>query len=64
MIDPLEIDAQIFFVFLANRVEKAHTLNVPAVPTIATVSHHQVIKRPFLRACARKSNTYHYSSVI
>jgi hypothetical protein len=64
VIYPLKIDTQIFLVIFANRVEKAYTLNVPAVPTIATVGHHQVIKRAFFRACARKSNTNHFSSVI
>ena len=64
VIDSLEVDAQIFLVVFADRIEKTYTLNVSAVPTIATVGDYQVIKRTFFRACTRKSNTNHYSSVV
>jgi hypothetical protein len=63
VIHTLNINVQVLFVLLAHRVEKSHALDVPAVPTIAAVGDHQVIKRTFLRACARKSDTYHCSSV-
>jgi hypothetical protein len=47
----------------ANRVKVTHSLDISAVPTIATIGDHQVIKGAFLRASARKTNTYHYFSV-
>ena len=64
MIDSFEIYPKIFLMVFADGVEKAYTLYVPAVPTVATVGNHQVIKRTLFRACARKSNTNHYPSVL
>jgi hypothetical protein len=34
VVDALEVNAKIFLVLKANRVKKANTLNIPAVPTI------------------------------
>lgn len=62
-IDSLEIYAKIFFVILANGVKESKAFNVPAITSIAGIRDHQVIKRAFFRASARKSNTNHYISV-
>ena len=48
--NPLQIDAQVFLVVLAHRVEVTKTLDIPAVPPIAAVGDDQVIKGPLFRA--------------
>jgi hypothetical protein len=62
-VDPLDINAKVFFVILAYGVKKPKAFNVPAVTSIAGISDYQVIKGAFFRASARKSNTNHYISV-
>jgi hypothetical protein len=50
-------------VILADRIEVAHSLDVPAVATIAAVGNNDVVKGLFFRTSARQSNANHYYSV-
>ncbi len=43
---------------LSNRIEETNALNIPAVPTIAAVGDHQVVKRTLFRASARKFSVF------
>ncbi len=64
VVHAIEIYSEILLVILSNRIEETNALDIPAVPTIATVGNHQVIKRTLFRASARKSDTNHYISVF
>src|SRR5210317_1756142 len=60
----LEVNPQILLVLTTNRIKKANTLKMPAIPTITRIGNNQVIERTLFRASARKSNTNHYISVL
>ena len=64
VVDPLDVDAQIFFMVLSDRIEEPNSLDVTAVTTVATVGDYQVIKRTLFRASARKTNANHFNSVF
>jgi len=55
----LRINVQTYFLTFGNRVKKAEALDIPTVTAIAGVGDHHVVKRPFLRTTARKSNRDH-----